>query len=136
MRVFKVKLVVRYFASIPLVLFLINLFISTPIKAQLGTGGCGDEEVESAIGCVPIGGTGNFIGFLLPWGIGIAGGVAFILIIYAGFMVITSAGNPQRLQAGKELLTAAVMGLILLIFGVFILEFIGVDILNIPGFGR
>lgn len=136
MSIFKGKLVVKNFISTLLVLFLINLLIPTLTSAQLGTGGCGDEEVESAIGCVPVGGTSGFVGFLIPWGIGIAGGVAFILIIYAGFMVITSAGNPQRLQAGKELLTASVTGILLLVFGVFILEFIGVDILNIPGFGR
>ena len=91
--------------------------------------------IYTAIGCIPVESTQEFVGFLLRWCMGIAGGVAFILIIYAGFMVITSAGNPQKLQAGKELLTAAITGLLLLVFGAFILEFIGVDILNIPGFG-
>lgn len=94
------------------------------------------EGINSAIGCIPVGSTQAFVSFLLGWGIGIAGGVALVLIVYAGFMVITSAGNPQRLQAGKELITAAVTGLMLLVFGAFLLEFIGVDILNIPGFGR
>jgi len=48
-------------------------------------------------------------------------------------MIITSGGNPQRLQAGKELLTAAVMGVVLLLFGAYILNLIGVEILKIPG---
>jgi len=77
-----------------------------------------------------------FTVFLLRWGMGIAGGVAIVLIAYAGFLVITSGGNPQKLQAGKELLTAAITGLLLLVFGAFILEFIGVQVLNIPGFGQ
>jgi hypothetical protein len=48
-------------------------------------------------------------------------------------MISTSAGDPKKLQAGKELLTAAISGLLLLIFSVFILRIIGVEILNIPG---
>jgi hypothetical protein len=80
--------------------------------------------------------TGGFVSYLLRWGMGIAGGIAFIMIIYSGYLVISSGGNPQKLQAGKELLTAAISGLLLLVFGAFVLEFIGVDILNIPGFGR
>lgn len=94
-----------------------------------------NPRIYSAIGCIPVESTQEFVGFLLSWGISIAGGIAFILIVYAGLMIITSAGNPQRLQAGKELITAALSGLMLILIGVFILEFIGVDILNIPGFG-
>lgn len=65
---------------------------------------------------------------------GLAGGIALILMVYGGIMVITSGGNPQKLQAGKELITSAVMGLILILFGTYLLKLIGVDILQIPGF--
>jgi hypothetical protein len=87
--------------------------------------------INTAIGCIPVEDTQSFITFLLSWGIGIAGGIAFLLVIYAGFMITTSAGNPQRLQAGKELLTAAIMGLVLLVASTFILRVIGADILGI-----
>jgi len=97
-----------------------------------GQGEC-TERLYTAIGCIPITDKNAFAGFLLRWGIGLAGGIAIILIIYAAFMIITSAGNPQRLQAGKELLTAAIMGVILLLFGAYILNLIGVTILKIPG---
>jgi len=56
-------------------------------------------------------------------------------MLYAGFMVMTASGNPERLKAGQELLTSAIAGLILLIFSVFILRFIGVDILGLDAFG-
>jgi len=93
-------------------------------------------RIATAIGCVPVRSQQLFVDFILRWAAGIAGGVAFVFIIYSGFIIITSGGNPQKLQAGKELLTAAISGLLLLIFGVFVLEFIGVDIFNIPGFGK
>jgi hypothetical protein len=95
----------------------------------------GKQGIETAIGCVPFEDANAFVGFLLRWGIGIGGGIAFLLILVAGFLIMTSTGDPKKVQAGKELLTAAITGLLLLIFSVFILEFIGVDILGIPGFG-
>lgn len=71
----------------------------------------------------------------MRWAVGIGGGIAFLLIVYAGFMIMTSAGNPERLKAGQELLTSALSGLILLIFSVFVLRFIGIDILGLGAFG-
>jgi hypothetical protein len=94
-----------------------------------------NPRMYTAVGCIPVGSARAFIGWVLLWIVGIAGGIALILIVYAGFMIITSTGNPQRVQAGKELLTAAISGLAVLLFGIFILEFIGFNILNIPGFG-
>jgi hypothetical protein len=94
--------------------------------------------IETAIGCIPVlgtNGTTDFLTFILRWAVGIGGGIAFLLILYAGFMIMTSAGNPERLKAGQELLTSAISGLILLIFSVVILKFIGVDILGLAAFG-
>lgn len=95
----------------------------------------GQQGIASAIGCIPVEDTTAFVSFILGWAIGIGGGIAFLLIIYAGFMIMTSSGNPERLKAGQELLTSAIAGLIMLIFSVFILNLIGVRILQIPGFG-
>lgn len=96
---------------------------------------CPDNtSINTAIGCVPFGNQNEFIGFILGWAVGIGGGVAFLLILSASFMIITSSGNPDRLKAGQELLTSAIMGLIMIIFSIFVLRLIGVDILKIPGF--
>ena len=95
----------------------------------------GQTGINTAIGCIPIGDTNAFIGFILRWAIGVGGGIAFLLIVYSAFMIMTSSGNPERLKAGQELLTSAIAGLIMLIFSVFILQVIGVDILKLPEFG-
>jgi hypothetical protein len=91
--------------------------------------------INTAIGCIPINDTNAFIGFILRWAIGIGGGIAFLLVLYAGFMIMSSSGDPERLKAGQELLTSAIAGLIMLIFSVFILRVIGVDILGLKEFG-
>jgi len=93
----------------------------------------GDTGISSAIGCIPTTDINAFVGFFLPWAIGIGGGISFLLILLAGFIITTSAGNPDKVKAGKELLTAAVSGLLLIIFSLFILELFGVRIFRIPG---
>ncbi|MBU0998110.1 pilin [Patescibacteria group bacterium] len=90
-------------------------------------------EIYTAIGCIPVSSTPEFIAWILRWAIGIGGGIALMLIIVASFQIMTSSGNPEKVQAGKELLTSAIAGLIMLIFAVFILKVIGVDILKLPG---
>jgi hypothetical protein len=118
-------------ASFILALFL--LFSPTIVHAQVLGGPCQAKELNTAIGCIPIDSQTALFGFILGWSIGIAGGIAFILILIAGFQITTSAGDPKKLQAGQELLTSAISGILLLIFSVIVLKFIGVNILQIPG---
>lgn len=92
-------------------------------------------EAWTAIGCIPTTPSG-FISEFLNLGIGIAGGIAFLLILFSGFQMLTSTGNPEKLNAGKELLTSAISGLILIIFSLFLLRLIGWDILGLPDFGK
>ena len=115
------------------ILFTIFAFATLTVLAQDVK--CADgNSINTAVGCIPINDTSSFIGFVLGWGIGIGGGIAFLLIVYASFMITTSSGNPERLKAGQELLTSAIAGLIMLIFSIFILRLIGVNILKITGF--
>jgi len=92
-----------------------------------------DTSVWTAIGCVPATPQG-LIDALIPIGIGVAGGIAFLLILVGGFQIMTSAGNPEQLTAGKELVGSAIIGLLLIMFSVFILGLIGVNVLGLPGF--
>ncbi len=89
--------------------------------------------VWTALGCIQTN-PSQFIGSILGIGIGIGGGIAFLLILFGGFQILTSAGNPEKLNAGKELATSAIAGLLIIIFSIFILRLIGVTILHIPGF--
>lgn len=121
---------------LPFLFFLGLISLPQKIYAQNPLGGrCGANQLDTAIGCITIDNPDTFIADILRWAIGVGGGVAFLLILYSGFMIMTSTGNPERLKAGKELLGSAIGGLILLIFSVFMLKLIGVDILKIPGFG-
>ena len=97
---------------------------------------CESGGINTAIGCLSVlGGQEEFLGAILRWAVGVGGGIAFRLIVYSGFMIMSAAGDPERLKAGQELLTSAISGLILLIFSIFILRVIGLDILGLGAFG-
>src|SRR5258706_3156999 len=97
--------------------------------------GCDSGSINTAIGWVGFQNTDNFVGTIFKWAVGIGGGISFLLIIFAGFLIMTSAANPERLKEGKELMTSAISGIILLILSIFVLRVIVVDILKLPGFG-
>lgn len=103
-------------------------------KANCNTCFKTDKGSWTAIGCISIE-PNKFIAKFLGLGIGVAGGVAFLLILFGGFQILTSAGNPEQLNAGRELVSAAVTGLLLIIFSLFLIQLIGYNILGIPGFG-
>ena len=92
-----------------------------------------DNGVWTAIGCIKTK-PDNLIGIIINFALGIAGGIAFLLILFGGLQIMTSAGNPEQLNAGRELVTSAIIGLILILFSIFLLQFIGVNIIGIPGF--
>ncbi len=94
---------------------------------------CGDTGINTAVGCIPLGDRNAFLSFILRWALGISGGVSFLFIVYSGFIIMTAAGDKRKTQAGKEILTAALSGILLIIFSVFLLDFVGIRILRIPG---
>ena len=86
------------------------------------------------MGCIRHDG-GSIVQSFIKIGLSVAGGSAVIMILIAGLMFTVSRGDPKRTGEAKDMLTSAVIGLLFIIFSITILEFIGVSILRIPGFG-
>lgn len=117
--------------------------IANMCKRYLGTSDPKSHELENclkcsssngfwtAIGCMPLTIPAT-IQFIFSLGIGFAGVVALLCIIYSAVMMQASGGNPERIKKTQENLTSCIIGLILIIFSVFILKLIGIDILKIP----
>ena len=89
------------------------------------------ESIDTAIGCINIVSIQKFIQAFVKWGMGISGGTALLLFIYSSFLTSTSEGDPRKLRAGQELLISAIAGVIMLIFSIFLLRFMGVSLLGI-----
>src|SRR3972149_1820016 len=100
---------------------------------NLRPGDC--KTINSAIGPINVTPKG-FIETIFRFILTIAGFGAIIIIIYSGYILITSGGDKEKIAGARETITSAVVGLLFIIFSIVILEIIGVDILKIPGLTR
>lgn len=87
----------------------------------------------TGLGCISFN-PWDFAGDLLRIGISLAGGIALLIMLFGAFTIATASGNPELVQKGQESFTSAIIGLIFIIFSIVILNFFGVEILNIPDF--
>jgi len=110
-------------------------FAQVPITTAGGKScGAGNKSgIETAIGCVHIEPVA-FVEDLIKLSMGISGGIAFLLMLFGVFQMITSVGNAEALKAGQERFFNAIIGLLFIIFSILLLQIIGVNILKIPGF--
>lgn len=91
--------------------------------------------IWTAIGCIPSK-PDEVIKVVITIGLALGGGVVLIMILVGAFMLSVSQGDPNKTKEAKETITSAIIGLLFVIFSVTILQFIGVSILHIPGFGE
>ncbi|MBI4991020.1 hypothetical protein HZB96_02905 [Candidatus Gottesmanbacteria bacterium] len=94
-----------------------------------------DKHIWSAIGCLPIDFSALIKDYIFTTGVGLAGSIAFLYFLYGAFVILTSAGNAEKIEEAKQIITSALTGLLLIIFSIFLLRVIGVDVLALPGFG-
>ncbi len=97
---------------------------------------CSDRGIWTAAGCVEYEVEPFIQNFIFKYGIGLAGIFSLLCIAYASFIMQTSVNNPEKIKHAQDLMTSCITGLLLVIFSVFILRVIGVDILQLPGFGN
>lgn len=92
----------------------------------------GNKGIWTGIGCIQTSLSG-FVGSTFSFSIGLAGLITFLCILYSAYLIQFSAGNPERIKKAKQNLTSCIAGLLIIIFSIFILKIIGVDILRLPG---
>jgi hypothetical protein len=91
--------------------------------------------VETALGKIDTD-SAKFVQKIFSIVLGLAGGIALVMIILSGYKFMSSGGNPEKVKAAQEQLTSSIVGLLFIIFAFVILQIIGVDILRIPGFEK
>lgn len=91
-----------------------------------------NPTIQTSLGCIPIT-TKGFIAWLLPILFSIAGAVAFLIMVGGFISLSTSEGDPKKMQAAKDTITAAITGLLISLFAIFIVRFIIAYVLKIPG---
>jgi len=64
---------------------------------------------------------------LYKWAIGIGGSLATLVLIYAGYLYATSAGNPEQVSQAKEYVIGALAGLAFLLLAAIIYNMLKVQ---------
>ena len=94
---------------------------------------CAANEISTDLGCFP----NDPVGFVQKFygvGLGFVAGIALLALIYGGYIIMTSGGDPARVNNGKSYIYYAIAGLLLAIFGYVFIQTVLVDILHVPGF--
>jgi len=73
------------------------------------------------------GGIQEYLANLYSWSIGVAGMLAIIMIIWAGYIYITSAGSSDGNNKAKEMIISALAGLIFLLAARLFLSTLGIQ---------
>lgn len=92
-------------------------------------------EVDTAIGLLATLPSG-FVGSLMVFILSFSGGVAVLLIMYAGYIFITSRDQKDQVQKARQIIVAVIVGILVTVFSMVIFEVIGIDILGLPNFSR
>jgi len=90
------------------------------------------NETDTVKGTFPD--LGTIISTILPNLYILAGIILFFLIIFGGFTIVSSGGNPEQTQKGQQTLTGARIGFVIIFASYWIVELIqyltGIQILN------
>jgi len=66
----------------------------------------------------------SFVNWIIKISIPLGITCAFVLLVYAGFMMVTSQGNPDKLQESREVITNAIIGFVVILLSVTLLYLI------------
>ncbi len=119
------------FLAVPTVGFVLlaGLFASTPAQAQIdlttGLSDVGDEAFGSGGRTLE-----ETLGSLIQAVLGFLGIVFLVLVLYAGGLWMTAAGNTDNVEKAKKLLVQAVIGLVIILSAYAISEFVITELGN------
>jgi len=90
----------------------------------------------SALGCMPMSKVDRFLSEgVLGIGITFAAAFSVLCIIFGAIQFQLSGGESAKVQKAQKLITQCVLGLLIIIFSIFLLRFVGVNLLRIYGLG-
>ncbi|MBI2475291.1 Ig-like domain-containing protein [Candidatus Uhrbacteria bacterium] len=114
-----------------LALVSVGLIVAVPVFAQ----GVDLKEFAQNAGFATGPSIQLIIARLIRTAISFVGIIAVAMIVYAGFLYMTSAGNTKRLETAKKILSQAIVGLIIVLASFGIVQFIIGKLIETTGVG-
>jgi len=93
-------------------------------RTSVGLEETAGSEGGQASGVGRISGLSTLVGGVINAVLGLVGVIFFVLMIYAGFLWMTAAGNEERVTKAKGIFVTSVIGLIVIIGAYYILDFV------------
>lgn len=107
--------------------FLFNVFFSSGIMAAQVMDDQAEDVLTSELDN-PIGNEDtdvyDVIGRIVRAFLGILGSISLVIFIYAGFMLLTSMGNPEKIKKGQQTMVWASLGILVVFASYTLLSFI------------
>ena len=69
---------------------------------------------------------GDIVGRALPLVFAFSGMALLLIIIKGGLTLLTSAGNPKRIESGKQQITTAIIGFFIIFLAYWIVQIFGI----------
>lgn len=116
----------------------LSAFKSNPfVRQYIGCLACAKYGgFPTAIGCLPMDRVDRFLAEgVLGIGVTFAGAFSILCIIFGAIQFQLSEGESAKVQKAQKLITQCIIGLLIIIFSIFLLRFVGVDLLRIYGLG-
>ncbi len=111
-------------------LFVCNLIITSPVVAEESLrdrfGGVTDEPTGRGVEAFA-----QFIENIYNFAFGLAIVCSAFLLTYGAYKMITSAGDPERLMEAREIVTNAILGVLMIGLGIGILHLLA-TMLGVP----
>jgi len=88
----------------------------------------GGDAIEGKVDVSKFGGSlsiGNILSRALPVLFVIAGISLLLMIVMSGFTFLTSAGDPKKMESGKNQLTNAIVGFVIIFAAFWIVQIFG-----------
>lgn len=116
LKIFLIFLVLIAFFSFPL--YLAQAISFWDVGTTLGLGTADLQETAIAI---------------IQWILGLLGIIGVAFVLYGGFLWLTSAGNEDKIERAKKVITAAVIGLVIVLLSWAIIQFAVRTLTNVSG---
>lgn len=105
---------------------LVNLFNPNFVYAQAPSRSDLDSWIQTTLPNFAGGATvADVISALLPYIYGLAGLAILLYAVYGGFQIMTSQGDPKQMAQGRDKITYAVVGFVVMAVSYLIVQLVG-----------
>jgi len=124
----------KYFLTICFIIFLVAGFLVMLLPLEAAAYGTSVDFPSSELDPLNVSNitsTGEpyraisvVIGRIIKALLGVVGAVALLMIVYGGMMMLTAAGSPDKVKKGKDVLTWAIIGSIVVLTSYMMVDYI------------